>query len=83
MLAPMTLEPHPRISIDPAVMCGKPVIRGTRVPVQLLVRACAEGVSIEELASETFYPHITVEDVRAALRFAADLAGETAPHAAE
>lgn len=79
----MNLAPHPRIAIDPAVMGGKPVIRGTRIPVQTLVRACAEGVSIEELASEAYYPHISADDVRAALRFAADLAGEPALHAAE
>ena len=59
-----------RISIDPKVMVGKPVIRGTRIPVDLIVRMVAQGISYDEILAE--YPRITIEDIRAALYFAAD-----------
>jgi len=61
---------HDRISIDPNIMLGKPVIRGTRIPVELLVRKIGEGESPEELLDA--YPNITKEDIRAALLYAAD-----------
>ena len=61
---------HPRISIDPAVMLGKPVIRGTRIPVELLLRKLSEGATIEVLIDA--YPHLTADDVRAAMAYAAD-----------
>lgn len=59
-----------RIEIDPAVMLGKPVIRGTRIPVELLLRKLAEGATTEELLDA--YPRLSSEDVRAALAYAAD-----------
>lgn len=62
-----------RIEINPAVMLGKPVIRGTRIPVELLVRKLAEGATIEDLLDA--YPRLTVEDIRAALAYAADTIG--------
>jgi len=55
-------------------MLGKPVIRGTRVPVEILLRKLAEGASIEDLLDA--YPRLTVEDVRAALTYAADTIGD-------
>jgi uncharacterized protein (DUF433 family) len=56
-------------------MDGKPVIRGTRVPVELIVRMLAEGISEQEILEE--YPRLTPQDVRAALGYAASvLAGE-------
>jgi len=65
-----------RIEIDPEVMQGKPVVRGTRVPVELLLRKLAEGASHEELLDA--YPRLTVEDIRACLSYAADtIAHET------
>jgi len=59
-----------RIAIDPKVMVGKPVIRGTRIPVELVVRMVGQGISDEEILAE--YPRLTLEDIRAALLFAAD-----------
>ncbi len=50
-----------RISIDPAVMVGKPVIRGTRIPGELLVRMVAQGISYNEILAE--YPGLQVEDI--------------------
>lgn len=60
----------PRISIDPHVMLGKPVIRGTRIPVELILRRLAEGATEDDLLAS--YPHLTREDLRAAVTFAAD-----------
>ena len=52
------------------VMLGKPVIRGTRIPVQLIVRKLAEGADEKSLIEG--YPSLTADDIRAALRYAAD-----------
>lgn len=59
-----------RISINPKVMVGKPVIRGTRIPVELIVRMVAQGIPFADILAE--YPRLTAEDIRAALLFAAD-----------
>ena len=59
-----------RIEINPDVMQGKPVVRGTRVPIELLLRKLAEGASIDDLVDA--YPKLTADDVRACLSYAAD-----------
>ena len=59
-----------RIQMDPAVVLGKPVIRGTRIPVELIVRKYSEGATEGELLQT--YPHLSVGDLRAALAYAAD-----------
>ena len=65
-----------RISIDPEIMVGKPVIRGTRVPVELIVRMLAQGIPESEILHE--YPRLQSADIRAALAYAAQvLADET------
>jgi uncharacterized protein (DUF433 family) len=51
-------------------MMGKPVIRGTRIPVELLVRKLAEGATHDELLDS--HPQLTAQDLLAALRYAAD-----------
>lgn len=53
-----------RITISPDVMQGKPVIRGTRITVDLILRKLAEGASEADLLDA--YPHLTREDLRAA-----------------
>jgi uncharacterized protein (DUF433 family) len=58
-----------RITVDPKVMAGKPVIRGTRVPVELIVRMLAQGISEGDILQE--YPRLQPEDIRAALTYAA------------
>ena len=64
-----------RIVIDPAVMLGKPVIRGTRLTVEHIMRELAEGRTPEELVA--LYPNLTADDVRAACAYsAAQLADE-------
>ncbi len=59
-----------RIEINPKVMLGKPVVRGTRIPVELILRKLAEGANEEDLLDA--YPRLTREDIRAAIAFAAD-----------
>lgn len=63
---------HERIETDPSVMQGKPVIRGTRVTVEQIVRERARGLSVAGIAAE--YPRLSQADVLAALAFAADRA---------
>jgi uncharacterized protein (DUF433 family) len=60
-----------RIEINPRVMLGKPVIRGTRIPVELLLRKLSEGASEADLLDG--YPRLTREDIHAAMRYAADI----------
>lgn len=59
-----------RIEVNPRVMLGKPVIRGTRIPVELILRKLSEGAS--EAALVDAYPRLTREDIFAAMRYAAD-----------
>ncbi len=57
-----------RIVIDPDVMVGKPVIKGTRIPVYLLVEFVANGMTEKEIIYE--YPQLRKEDIKAALLYA-------------
>ena len=59
-----------RINIDPKVMLGKPVIRGTRITVELLLRKLAEGATEADLLDA--YPRLTREDIHAAIGYAAE-----------
>ena len=59
-----------RVTIDPAVQHGKPVIRGTRVPIARIVGGLAGGMTKEEVMREY---EVTAEDVLAALSYAAEL----------
>jgi uncharacterized protein (DUF433 family) len=61
---------HDRISSDPAVMMGKPCIKGTRITVELILRKLGAGRSFADLIDA--YPQLTEDDLRAALAFAAD-----------
>jgi uncharacterized protein (DUF433 family) len=54
-----------RIEANPKVMLGKPVIRGTRIPVELLLRKLGEGATEADLLDG--YPGLTVEDIRAVM----------------
>jgi uncharacterized protein (DUF433 family) len=59
-----------RIEMDPKVMLGKPVIRGTRITVELVLRKLAEGMSEAQLLDA--YPRLSQNDIRAAIGYAAD-----------
>ncbi len=72
---------HPRIVSNPAVMMGKPVIRGTRITVELILRTLAAGHSIDFILDQ--YEHLTREDVLAALEFAASYMADEVVAAAE
>ena len=63
-----------RIVVDPDVMVGKPVIRGTRVPVDLVVRMVAQRIPEQEILRE--YPRLVSEDIRAALTYAAEVVAQ-------
>ena len=67
------MDLYDRIERNPEVMLGKPVIRGTRIPVELIVRKLGEGASIEDLLDG--YPNLNREDIQAALLYAADTLG--------
>lgn len=60
-----------RITMDPAILTGKPVIRGMRISVAQIVAAVTAGVPQEELLEE--YPGLEAEDIQAALQYAAHL----------
>jgi uncharacterized protein (DUF433 family) len=62
--------PHDRIATDPDVMFGKPVIKGTRIPVERLLRKLGDGQSVASILED--HPHLDEEDIYAAVRFAAD-----------
>jgi uncharacterized protein (DUF433 family) len=65
-----------RIEINPEVMLGKPVIKGTRITVELILRKLSEGATTSDLLDA--YPRLTKEDIQAALAYAANtLANET------
>ena len=61
---------YDRIERKPEVMLGKPVIKETRIPVELIVRKLGEGASLEDLLDG--YPNLKKEDIQAALLYAAD-----------
>jgi uncharacterized protein (DUF433 family) len=63
-----------RISINPNVCFGKPCIRGTRIWVSLILDFLASGMSMDELLAE--YPQLTMEDIRAAIAYGAEMARE-------
>lgn len=61
---------HDRIEINPAIMFGKPVIRGTRITVEHILRKLAAGMTIQEILLD--HPHLFPDDIYAAAAYAAD-----------
>lgn len=59
-----------RVEVDPRVVLGRPVIRGTRIPVELILRKLSEGASEADLVEA--YPRLMSDDIHAAMRYAAD-----------
>lgn len=66
----MPVEVAPRIVIDPNIRFGKPVIQGTRVPVEVVIAKLAGGMTVDEVAEEFA---LTLEDIQAALGYAASV----------
>lgn len=58
-----------RIEINPQVMLGKPVIKGTRITVESVLKKLSQNISIEEILAD--YPRLTCEDIQAAIAYAA------------
>ena len=58
-----------RIEISPAIMMGKPVIRSTRITVELILNKVAEGETESEILED--YPHLTADDIHAAIAYGA------------
>ena len=56
------------VETNPKILKDKPVIKGTRIPVHLVLRLLAEGMSVEDILKE--YPELTEEDVKDAIRYA-------------
>ncbi len=65
---------HERIVRDPRIMLGKPVVRGTRIMVEHILRQLGGGMTPEEIIAE--HTHLTLEDIRAAQAYAADYLAE-------
>ena len=57
--------------MNPAVLTGKPVIRGTRLAVEFIIELLAKGWTNEQILEN--YPHMTVEDIRACLQYASEI----------
>lgn len=67
---------HEDIEIDPAIMGGKPVIRGTRIPVETVLRKLGAGMTPEAIVAD--HPRLTLDGIRAAQAFAADYLADEA-----
>ena len=63
-----------RITVDPKICGGKPCIRGTRIYISIILDALAEGLTPEEIIDH--YPSLQIEDIQAAVAYAAELARE-------
>ena len=64
------MKRYDRIEVNPDIMFGKPVIKGTRVTVEQILRKLAGGMTVEEIITD--HPHLKKEDILAAQEFAAD-----------
>jgi uncharacterized protein (DUF433 family) len=64
-----------RIESNPQIMMGKPVIKGTRIPVDIILRKLGDKISVEEILRD--YPRLTEEDIKAAVLYAAEMLEST------
>jgi uncharacterized protein (DUF433 family) len=64
------MKRYEKIEINPNIMFGKPVIKGTRITVEQILRKLAGGMTVEEIIKD--HPHLRKEDILAAQEFAAD-----------
>jgi uncharacterized protein (DUF433 family) len=60
-----------RIRVDPKVLVGKPVVKGTRIAVELVVELLAKGWNQEQILDS--YPNLTADDIRACLAYASEV----------
>jgi len=59
-----------RIEINPKIMFGKPVIKGTRIPVELILRKLSQNISGDEILRD--YPKLTIDDIKSAIAYASE-----------
>ena len=62
---------HDRIVVDPKVLAGKPIVKGTRIAVEFVIDLLARGWTTEQILRE--YDHLTLEDIHACLAYASDV----------
>ncbi len=67
----MEKQIHNRIVLDPKIMAGKPVIKGTRIPVGLIIKLISQGISGKEILDD--YPELKKDDIKAALEYASEV----------
>lgn len=67
-------NPLDRVVVDPTICAGRPCIRGTRIPIAVVLDGLAEGLTSDEIIDH--YPQLTLDDIRAALAYAGELARE-------
>lgn len=77
----MSFQPFPRISVDPAVCGGRPVVAGTRMRVKDVLEMLANGASEAEIVAD--FPYVGTDDIRACLAYAASLSDHPIVNAAE
>jgi len=65
-----------RVVVDPSTCAGRPCIRGTRIPIAIILDGLAEGLTSEEIIDH--YPQLILDDIRAALAYAGEMAREQA-----
>jgi uncharacterized protein (DUF433 family) len=63
-----------RIVVDPNILVGKPIIKGTRISVEFVIDLLARGWTVEQILKE--YDHLTLEDIQACLSYAGELVRE-------
>jgi uncharacterized protein (DUF433 family) len=63
-----------RIELNPKIMLGKPVIKGTRITVEIILKKLSQNISVEDILTD--YPKLTKEDIQAAIAYAASV-GDT------
>jgi len=66
----MTKKYGNRITMDAKIMAGKPIIKGTRISVEFILKLLAQGIGYDEILRD--YPHLKKEDIYAALEYATD-----------
>jgi len=58
---------HDRINIDPNILFGKPVFKGTRIPISIVLKMLRDGATFQKILNE--YPRLTEDDIKAALDY--------------
>lgn len=67
----MKMDWQERITVDPEVLVGKPIVKGTRISVEFVLDLLGRGWTIEQILRE--YDHLTPEDIQACLAYASDM----------